>query len=78
LDRLVKIARSSPPQRSCQFVDDFWSQQHAKAAVAAPLRRHRPDRWGRPVRPVAGRIPAVDLRTSPGQDPIRETHVGLL
>jgi hypothetical protein len=59
-------------------VGTFWSQQYAKAAVAAPLRQHWLDRCGGPVRPVIGEIPAVDLRTSPGQDPVRETHVGLL
>jgi hypothetical protein len=78
VDRSVKIARYSFPQRSRQFVGTFWSQQHAKVAVAAPLHRHRSDRWGRPVRLVAGRFPAVDLRTSPGQDHAKETHVGLL
>jgi hypothetical protein len=37
-------------------VGNIWSQQHANAAVAEPLRRHQSDRWGRPVRPVARRF----------------------
>jgi hypothetical protein len=53
------------------------ANKHAKEAVVAPLRRHRSDWCGGPVRPVAGEIPAVNPRMSPGQDPVGAAHVGL-
>jgi hypothetical protein len=52
-------------------VDTFWSQRRLCVDTGQTGGVDRSDICRR-------EIPAVDLRTSPGQDPVGETHVGLL